>query len=313
MKSGRELLVFGAGGMLGTALKQIAEREGLVARAYSETELDITDRSAVQEAVADFAAHVARLGVRGTVVNAAAYTDVEKAEDDAERAYLVNALAAGWLAAAGWKEGLGLVHVSTDFVFDGTQAGSYSEDDEPHPINVYGSSKLAGEKAVFSGHPAALVVRTAWTYGPGGTNFPLKIVERARAATSNATAPPKAVALDSDLAAPALQVVADEMGSPTYSVDLADGLVALLAARAAGLYLLAGGGSCSRYELALETLRLAGFSVPSDIRVQPVASAAFPTRAVRPHNSALDCAKAAGLGVRLPAWQDGLARFMAEL
>ncbi len=313
MKSGRELLVFGAGGMLGTALKRVAELRGLIVRAYTEAELDITDRSAVQEAVADFAAHAKCRGVLGTVVNAAAYTDVEKAEGDGESAYLVNGLAAGWVAAASWKEGLDLVNVSTDFVFDGTKAGSYTEDDEPHPINVYGSSKLAGEKAVFSGHPAALVVRTAWTYGPGGTNFPLKILERARAAASGAIAPAEATTVGGHPKSPALQVVADETGSPTYSISLADGLVALLDARATGLYHLAGSGSCSRYELAVETLRLAGFSVPGDISVQPVASAVFPTKAARPRNSVLDCTKAANLGVRLPEWQEGLARFMAEL
>ena len=313
MKNGRELLIFGAGGMLGTALRRAAERWDLVVRAYPEAELDITDRSAVQEAVADFAAHAARGGFLGTVVNAAAYTDVEKAEDHRERAHLVNGLAAGWVAAAALKENLDLVHVSTDFVFDGAKTGAYDESDEPRPMNAYGSSKLAGEKAVLSSHPAALIIRTAWTYGPGGTNFPLKILQRARAAKRSATVPAGVTPVGAEPGSPALQVVADEIGSPTYSIDLADGLLALLAAGATGLYHLAGGGSCSRYELALETLRLAGFAIPGDITVRPVAPEAFPTKAMRPRNSVLDCTKAAGLGVRLPEWQDGLARFIVEL
>jgi len=298
--------------MLGTALQRVAERRGVVVRAYTEAELDITDKAAVQKAVADFASHVVRTGVPGAVVNAAAYTDVEKAEDDTERAYLVNEIAAGWVAAAAGKEGLNLVHVSTDFVFDGAKRAAYIETDEPHPLSVYGSSKLAGEEAVFSGHPAALIIRTAWTYGPGGTNFPLKILQRAHTARG-ATASPGTTSLCEAPPAPVLQVVADEIGSPTYNIDLAGGLLALLAAGATGLYHLAGGGSCSRYELALETLRLAGFAVPGDIAIQPVASATFPTKATRPHYSVLGCIKAAGLSVRLPQWQDGLARFVAEV
>ena len=110
-----------------------------------------------------------------------------------------------------------------------------------------------------------------------------------------------------------LRVVADEVGSPTYTIDLANGLLALLSAGATGLYHLTGAGSCSRYELALETLHLAGFAVPGDLMVEPVMSASFPTRAMRPLRSMLDCGKAAGLGVRLPEWQDGLARFLGEL
>ena len=108
-------------------------------------------------------------------------------------------------------------------------------------------------------------------------------------------------------------MVADEIGSPTYAVDLADGILALLSAGAKGLYHLAGAGSCSRYELALETLRLAGFRVQCDLAVEPVPSASFPTKATRPTDAVLDCSKAAALGVQLPAWQDGLARFVAEL
>ena len=164
-------------------------------------------------------------------------------------------------------------------MFDGTKTGAYLESDEPHPINVYGSSKLAGEQAVFSSHPAALVIRTAWTYGLGGTNFPVKILQRARAVTSGAAEGSRGGRHRSaaDVAvAPVLQVVADEVGSPTYTIDLANGLLALLSAGATGLYHLTGAGSCSRYELALETLRLAGFAVPGDLTVEPVTSASLP-------------------------------------
>lgn len=313
----RDLLIVGAGGMLGTALQRAARRQGYVPRAYTEAELDITDRMAVLETVAEFTARAARAGARGAVVNAAAYTDVERAEDEAERAYLVNEEAAGWLAAAAWDHSLAFVHVSTDFVFDGTKTGAYTETDRPNPLSVYGSSKLAGERAVLTAHPSALVVRTSWTYGLGGDSFPVKILRRARVLTSAAGKDAAAAGTAGDhampSAAPVLQVVVDQVGSPTYSVDLADGLLALLSVGTAGIYHLTGTGSCSRYELAMETLRLAGFTVPDDLTVEPVPGAAFPAKAARPGNSVLDCAKAAELGLRLPAWQDGLDRFVAEL
>jgi dTDP-4-dehydrorhamnose reductase len=297
---GRPLLIVGAGGMLGTALARVAEQRGYAARPYLETELDITDRAAVEEIIGRFATAEPEAGIAGAVVNAAAYTDVERAEEDSERAYLINEQAAGWLAAATHECGLAFVHVSTDFIFDGAKNGPYLENDEPRPLSVYGASKLAGENTVLSGHPDALVIRTAWTYGLGSTNFPLKILQRART-------------LQESMVPPVLRVVIDEIGSPTYSVDLAEGLLALLSLGAKGLFHLTGGGSCSRYELALETLRLSGIDVPDDIQVEPVASASFPTKAARPLKAVLNCTKAADLGVRLPRWQDGLARFLAEL
>jgi len=313
----RAILIVGAGGMLGTAMMRVARSRGYAPRAYTEAQLDITDRSTMQETVAEFAGETARTEVVGAVVNAAAYTDVERAEDDTGRAFLINETASGWLAEAAHDNGLAFVHVSTDFVFDGGKGAPYTETDEPHPLSVYGASKLAGEHAVQSAHPGALVVRTAWTYGLSGNNFPLKILQRARAlieaGIAGATAELAKTTPAASLEPPLLRVVADEVGSPTYAVDLADGLLSLLSARAAGLYHLAGAGSCSRYELALETLRLGGVTVPGDLAVEPVESASFPTKAVRPLAAVLDCRKAAELGVRLPAWQDGLARFVAEL
>lgn len=295
-QTARALLIVGAGGMLGTALTRVAPSRGFAPRPFTEAQLDITDREATRKVVAEFAVRAAETRVAAAVVNAAAYTDVEKAEDYVERAFLINETAAGWLAEAARENGLAFVHVSTDFVFDGAKGAPYVETDEPHPLSVYGASKLAGELAVLSAHPEALVIRTAWTFGLGGTNFPLKILQRAR-----------------DLEPPLLRVVADEVGSPTYAPDLAEGLLLMLLTGASGLYHLAGAGRCSRYELALETLRLGGVVVPDDLVVEPVESTSFPTKAVRPLAAVLDCSKAAELGVRLPAWQDGLARYVATV
>jgi len=279
------VLIAGAGGMLGSALQRVAADRGLAFQAPAEQDFDITDEAAVDAFVKGFAS--AHPG--GVLVNAAAYTNVEKAEDDVATAYLVNETGPRLLASAARDAGLRFAHVSTDFVFDGTKDGPYTERDAPAPLSVYGASKLAGELAVRDVLPEALIVRTAWVFGPGGVNFPTKILE-----------------LASRLAE--LSVVTDEHGSPTYTLDLAAGIIDLLERGAEGTFHLAGSGSCSRYEMALETLRLAGLDIP----VKPVTADAFPSKAPRPRNSVLDCSKAAALGVTMPEWRDALARFLAE-
>lgn len=283
----RPILIAGAGGMLGTALRIVVPERGFVMLAPDEATFDITSPASVEAAVGAFAqAHP-----DGVVFNSAAYTNVEKAEDNRDLAFRVNDYGAALLAATAARLGLAYVHISTDFVFDGTKAGAYTELDEPNPLSVYGASKLAGERSVAAAHPGALIVRTAWSFGPGAPNFPVKILELA--ATKDT-----------------IQVVSDEVGSPTYLIDLAGGLLSLIDLGATGTFHLAGAGSCPRDELARETLRLAG---RADVVVEPVSSATFPTKAERPHNSVLDCSKAAGLGVIMPDWRDGLARFVGSL
>ena len=282
-------LITGAGGMLGTALQQVLGEQGHRFVALGETELDVTDVAAVHKRVTGFANSLQE-GERGVLINAAAYTNVERAEDEPEMAFLVNERGAVNLARAAHESGLRFVHFSTDFVFDGFKDGAYVEEDDPHPLSVYGQSKLNGEDSVIAENPDALIVRTAWTFGPAGTNFPVKILEAARTH-------------------PQLRVVTDEVGSPTYTADLAAGMLGLLAADAHGIFHLTGTGSCSRFELAQRVLVLAGF----DVAIDPVTSDAFPTKAARPLNSVLDCSKAAGLGVVLPEWSDALKRFMGEI
>ena len=282
-------LIAGSSGMLGTALQRVLSERGIRFVAPPESEFDITDALAIEREVCKFAPSLAPFE-RGILVNAAAYTNVERAEDEPQKAYLVNEEGPRLLARAAGAAGLGFVHVSTDFVFDGDKIGPYAETDEPNPLSVYGASKLAGEAAVEKECPEALIVRTAWVFGPNGVNFPSKIISAAREQG-------------------ALSVVDDEIGSPTYTLDLAEGIVSLVLRGAApGLYHLAGAGTTSRYDMAIEVLRLAGIDVP----VERAHSADFPTKAARPRNSTLDTSKAAELGVVMPEWRNALRRFIAE-
>ncbi|MDR3685364.1 MAG: dTDP-4-dehydrorhamnose reductase [Coriobacteriia bacterium] len=288
-KFSRAYLIAGASGMLGTALQRVLRERAVRFVAPAEGEFDITDMAAVKSVVIGFAKSL-RDGETGVIVNAAAYTNVERAEEEPELALLVNERGAVNLARAAHEAGLGFVHVSTDFVFDGLKEGAYAEDDEPHPLSVYGETKLAGEDSVAAENPDALIVRTAWVFGPAGANFPVKILEAARTR-------------------PELKVVTDEVGSPTYTIDLAQGILGLVDAGASGIFHLAGSGSCSRFEMATEILRIAGL----DTQIEPVTSDEFPTVAARPMNSVLDCTKASALGVSMPDWHDSLARFLVEL
>lgn len=281
-------LIAGSGGMLGTALQRVLAARGERFDAPAESEFDITNAAQVAARVREFARSL-ETDEGGVLINAAAYTNVERAEDDPDTAYAVNDAGAANLAWAAHEAGIGFVHVSTDFVFDGAKDGAYGEQDAPNPLSVYGASKLAGERSVLEADPSALIVRTAWVYGPAGVNFPVKILAAAREGR-------------------ALKVVTDEVGSPTYTLDLAAGLLDLAEAGARGLFHLAGAGSCSRYELACEVLRVARV----DVEVEPVHSASFTVKAARPANSVLDCAKASELGVMMPAWEDGLRRFLNE-
>ncbi len=278
------VLIAGANGMLGTALQRVLGERHSDFAAPPKNEFDISDESHVRAAVQSFATAGGEL-----LVNAAAYTNVEAAEDDSERAYLVNETGARLLAEAARDAGLGFVHVSTDFVFDGSKVGAYVESDTVDPLSVYGKSKLAGEIAVSTAYPEALIVRTAWVFGPGGVNFPSKI-------------------LDLAAARPSLSVVTDEVGSPTYTIDLAEGILDLVDAGVSGITHLAGAGVCSRFELAAEVLRLAGVQC----ELVPVTAGAFPSKAARPANSQLDCTRASTFGVVMPEWRDALGRFLGD-
>jgi dTDP-4-dehydrorhamnose reductase len=276
MTTASTTLILGCRGMLGSACMRAF---GPGAAGCDLGDFDLADREQTRT-------EITRLAPR-LIVNCAAATDVDRCESDHEYADQGNAVIAANVAQAAAAVGARLIHISTDFVFDGAKSDGYVETDEPRPISYYGLSKLRGEEAVRSALPGAVVVRTSWLYGRGTTHFPAKVLSWAASR-------------------PQIRVVEDQVGSPTYAEDLADCLLALSRTCASGIYHLGGSGCTSRYEWARQTLALAG----SDTEVLPALTAEFPLPATRPAFSCLDCSKAAALGVRLPPWQDGLARYI---
>lgn len=234
------------------------------------------------------------------VINAAAYTAVDAAEQDRHAAFAANAEGPAALARLCAAHGIPLIHIGTDYVFDGAKGAPYTEDDPPCPTGAYGESKLAGERAVLAVHPAAVVLRTAWVYAEEGKNFVRTMLNAARRN-------------------PTLRVVADQRGCPTNADDLAAAVLAvadrLLAAEAPrGVFHAAGSGETTWHGLATATLETAathGWPAPP---VLPIATADWPTAARRPADSRLDCTKlAANFGVRLPPWRPSLDRAVAAI
>lgn len=279
-------LVTGARGQLGSALVARLAQRGERVVAKGAEELDVADERALAQALERERPAV--------VLNAAAYTDVDGCERDAARAEAVNARAPAVLARLCASAGATLVHVSTDYVFDGLATRPLREDDPVGPLSTYARSKLAGERAVLEASSDVLVLRTSWVYGRG-RNFVATMVARARA-------------LRADPALGPLRVVDDQHGSPTWAEDLADGLLALLSRRARGLYHLANRGVASRLELARFALDVAGYA---DLEIVPVKTADFPLPAQRPLYSALDCARAERLGVALRPWREAVRAYLA--
>jgi len=272
-----KILVTGASGQLGRALVPALARHDVAA--LSHAELDIADAAAVRRVLAAQSPAV--------VINAAAYNEVDRAEADPAPALRANAEGPRLLAEATARRGIALVHVSTDYVFDGRAGRPYVESDAPNPLSAYGRSKRAGEQAVIAANPRHLVVRTAWLYAAEGRNFPNTMRRLA------AQGP--------------LRVVDDQRGSPTFAPHLAKGLAGLVDSDDFGLHHMAGAGEASWFELTralLAALRL-------DVPIEAVTTDAFPRPAPRPSYSVLETERRPAR--RLPAWEDGLAEYVRAI
>lgn len=282
------ILLTGANGQVGWELRRTLATLGRVVAVDSKA-MDLTDPDAIRRVVADATPRV--------IVNPAAYTAVDKAESEPDRARAVNAEAPGLLAEAAARSGALLVHYSTDYVFDGRGETPWREDAPTGPLNVYGATKLAGEQAIAASGCRHLIFRTSWVYGTRGANFLLTMRRLMRER-------------------PELKIVDDQMGAPTWCRSLAEATAQVLAqvtspARGAdkpepwGVYHMTNGGQTSWYGFARAILDLEGLETPP--RLVPIPSSDYPTPARRPLNSRLDNGKLERVfGLRLPDWQDAL-------
>jgi dTDP-4-dehydrorhamnose reductase len=273
------LLVTGAGGMLGRDVGRAAEEAGHNARAFARTDLDVTDLNAVRR--------VFQAAPVDVVINCAAFTDVDGAERLESEAHRVNGNGAGNIALAAGEAGAAIVQPSTDYVFDGSKRTPYVESDPTAPQSAYGRAKLAGEHAVADANERHFIVRTSWLFGVGGRNFVDTML---------------GLAADRD----ELKVVHDQVGCPTYTGHLAAALVELAAGGAYGIHHAAGGGECSWFEFAAAIFEQAEV----DVRVVPCTTAEFPRPAPRPAYSVIGTERPDP--IRLPDWREGLASYLAE-
>jgi dTDP-4-dehydrorhamnose reductase len=291
----QRILLLGAAGQVGAALQRTLPGLGEIA-ACDRSRVDLASADAIRSAVREFKP--------GIIVNAAAYTAVDRAESEPELAMAINGIAPGILAEEARKANALLVHYSTDYVFDGAKSGAYVEDDVTHPVSVYGRTKLAGEQAVQAAGGAHLIFRTSWVYGNRGANFMKTMLRLAKERDH-------------------LRVVADQSGAPTSSDAIAQATARCLAHFLAtadssealgGLYHMTCAGQTSWHGFAMAIF--AEFLPESDrqrLKVEAIATEDFPTPARRPRNSVLSNAKLlAGFGVGLPDWRIALHEVCAS-
>jgi len=281
MADGAAISILGGEGMLGSALFSECRREGVEAQVFDLPDFDITNKEHIEEVV----------GKSGAVMNCAAYTDVDRAQSEIGRAYKVNAEAVGELGRAAAKFGVWVLHISTDFVFDGLSARPYVEADRCNPINVYGRSKLAGEKLLIESGCAGCIMRIEWTYGHKGNNFVTGLIEAARKGKP-------------------LRVVDDQVGSPTAVSEVAKVICKLFSIRPEGVFHFASRGYVSRYGMAefiFGKLRM-------KVDLQSCPSSEYPSTAERPLNSRFDCTKIQRLlGEPIERWEKPLEEFIKQL
>lgn len=280
------ILVTGANGQLGNEM-QVLARENLQ-HTYFFTdvqELDICDEQAVYAYVSEHKIDI--------IVNCAAYTAVDKAEDNVELCDKLNNVAPGYLARAAQANGAAMIQVSTDYVFDGTAHIPYTEEEPTCPASVYGSTKLAGEQNVMDHCEKAMVIRTAWLYSIYGNNFVKTMIRLGQERDS-------------------LGVIFDQIGTPTYANDLAQAIFAAINKGVVrGIYHFSDEGVCSWYDFTIAIHRLAGIA---SCKVKPLHTADYPAKAPRPHYSVLDKTKIKDtFGIEIPHWEESLKRCINQL
>jgi len=290
-----DILLTGANGQLGWEISRRAAVEGLPIHATTRAELDITDREMVLR-------YVNHLNPK-IVVNAAAYTAVDNAEKDAESAYAINCHGTSYLAEVCASLGLPLIHISTDYVFDGTKIGSYTEKDSVAPLGVYGASKLAGEDAVRKLCPNHVILRTSWMYGVHGSNFVKTMLQ---------------FGLEREV----VQVVDDQYGSPTFAGDLADTVLMIVnrnirettPVAGFGTFHYAGHGYTTWCGFARKVFELSQLSLPRIPKVKAIPTAAYSGPAKRPINSVLNCEHLKQIfDIQLRPWEEALQEMLNEI
>jgi dTDP-4-dehydrorhamnose reductase len=275
------IAILGGKGMLGSDLALACRQHRLVTSVLDLPEFDITNENHLVGALKEVDA----------VINCAAYTNVEKAESESDLAYKINGEAVGKLGFAAKQAGVWVLHISTDFVFDGKSRRPYIETDPPHPINTYGASKLAGEKLLVESRCRYCIMRVEWTYGSTGNNFVTKIIKQAKTNRR-------------------LKVVDDQIGSPTATTEVAKVICKLLPKKPDGLFHFASAGCVSRFEMAKFIFDKLNMSVD----LSSCKTADFPTVAARPLNSRFNCSKIeALLDESIAPWQAPLGRFLERL
>jgi dTDP-4-dehydrorhamnose reductase len=285
------ILVAGKNGQIGWELQRTLGALGEVT-ALGHAEMDLSKADAVRALIREIKPDI--------IVNAAAYTAVDKAESEPDLAMAVNGVAPGIMAQEAKRLGALLVHYSTDYVFDGTKCSPYTEDDSPNPLSVYGKTKLAGERAVTASGSAHLILRTSWVYSGRGSNFLLTILRLTRERDE-------------------LRVVDDQVGAPTSSIAIAEATARILTQSATpitelnGIYHLSAAGHTTWFNFAKEIVELAGRDRPSRPKLIPISSEEYAAPAKRPRNSILDNTRfRTSFGFELPAWELSLKHCLAE-
>ncbi len=282
-----KILVTGANGQLGVALREVLEARNPGITTYIDRdELDITDRNATEAFL--------RSGNFSHIINCAAYTAVDRAEDDKLECATVNIDGVTNFARLADELGLKILHMSTDYVFDGHTWLPYSESDKVNPLSHYGSTKRKGETALIGLAPESIIIRTGWLYSPIGENFVKTILRLSKSE-------------------PSLRVVCDQVGTPTYALDLAEAIATVIFARQwkPGILHFSNEGVCSWYDFAVAIQRIAGIT---DCPIRPVGSSEFPTPAQRPLYSVLDKSRfRATYSKPIPHWEESLVKCMDRM